>query len=210
VIASITGRVAHTGVDSVVLEVGGFGVSVHCAAATTVHCRPGSSVRLATSLVVREDSLTLYGFIDDDQRIVFEQLQAASGVGPRLALAMLATHSPDALRRAVAAEDHAALALVSGIGTKGARRIALELKDRLGPPREGSSADSGDTASHLAQGVDWRYQLQGALVGLGWPPRQADDAVTAVAPLAAEAVALGSPPDVAVLLRAALHTLSRT
>ena len=91
---------------------------------------------MATSLVVREDSLTLFGFATDDERNVFELLQTASGIGPRLALAMLAVHSPDALRRAVAAEDVKALTMVPGIGNKGAQRIILELKDRLGAPSD--------------------------------------------------------------------------
>ena len=98
---------------------------------------------MATSLVVREDSLTLFGFGTDDERNVFELLQTASGIGPRLALAMLAVHSPEALRRAVATEDLKALTMVPGIGTKGAQRIVLELKDRLGAPSDTGAAGNG-------------------------------------------------------------------
>src|SRR5258708_8049 len=96
--------------------------------------KPGEPAQVATSLVVREDSLTLYGFSSDDERNVFELLQTASGVGPRLALAMLAVHAPDALRRAVWTEDLGALTMVPGIGKKGAQRIVLEMKDKLGAP----------------------------------------------------------------------------
>jgi len=124
---------------------------------------------------VREDSLTLYGFADDDERQVFELLQTASGVGPRLAQAMLAVHTPDALRRAIAGGDEKALTAVPGIGKKGAQKLLLELKDRLGEPVGAPAAG----ASPAAQG--WRDQLHAALVGLGYAPREADDAVEAVA-----------------------------
>src|ERR1700730_13564719 len=106
---------------------------VQCNPGTLATLTPGESARVATSLVVREDSLTLYGFGSDDERNVFELLQTASGVVPRLALAMLAVHTPDALRRAIATEDLSALTMVPGIGKKGAERIVLELRDRLRP-----------------------------------------------------------------------------
>ena len=99
---------------------------------------------MATSLTVREDALTLYGFASEDERNVFELLQTASGVGPRLALAMLAVHGPDALRLAVASEDLTALIRVPGIGKKGAQRIILELRDRLGA--------AGETERHPVRG----------------------------------------------------------
>ena len=110
---------------------------MQCSPGTLAGLRPGERARLATSLVVREDALTLYGFATDDERNTFELLQAASGVGPRLALAMLAVLSPDGLRRAVAAEDLTALTRVPGIGRKGAQRIVLELAGRLGSPGDG-------------------------------------------------------------------------
>jgi Holliday junction DNA helicase RuvA len=149
--------------------------------------------------------LTLYGFADDDERTVFELLQTASGVGPRLAQAMLGVHPPDALRRAVATEDLGTLMLVPGIGKKGAQRIVLELKDRLGAVR-GSSAGAGDRGSSSA---GWREPLHAALLGLGWSPREADEAVATAAPLADDAVANGDEPDIALLLRSALRSLSR-
>jgi len=104
----------------------GVGLSVVCTPTTLASLRVGDEARLSTSLVVREDSLTLYGFADDDARGLFELLQTASGVGPRLAQAMLAVHSPDALRRAIAAADEKALTQVPGIGRKGAQRLILE------------------------------------------------------------------------------------
>ncbi|MFV2119347.1 Holliday junction branch migration protein RuvA, partial [Streptomyces sp. Act-28] len=133
-IAFVTGPVAALSPTSAVVEVGGVGMAVQCAPNTLSTLRVGQEARLHTSLVVREDSLTLYGFADDDERQVFELLQTASGVGPRLAQAMLAVHTPDALRAAVASGDEKALTAVPGIGKKGAQKLLLELKDRLGAP----------------------------------------------------------------------------
>src|SRR3954454_142951 len=136
-IAFVSGQVTAAGPDGAVVDVGGGGLSVLCTPATLASLRVGERAHVPTSLVVREDSLTLYGFADDDERSVFELLQTASGVGPRLALAMLAVHTPNALRRAVATKDVTALTKVPGIGRKGAQRIVLELKDRLGLPLDG-------------------------------------------------------------------------
>jgi len=211
VIASVRGVVRQLNPDSAVVEVGGLGIAVQCAPATLAHLRVGQAAAVATSLVVREDSLTLFGFADDDERAVFELLQTASGVGPKLAQAMLAVHPPEALRRAVATDDLAALMLVPGIGRKGAQRIVLELKDRLGAPdpRLGPTAATAVAASAPpAAGDAWRGQVHTGLVGLGWSAREADTAVDAVAPLAEETTADGVP-DVADLLRAALRVLSR-
>ncbi|MCM2579442.1 Holliday junction branch migration protein RuvA [Streptomyces meridianus] len=204
-IAFVSGPVAALAPDSAVVEVGGIGMSVQCAPNTLSALRVGERARLATSLVVREDSLTLYGFADDDERQVFELLQTASGVGPRLAQAMLAVHSPDALRRAVALGDEKALTAVSGIGKKGAQRLLLELKDRLGEP-------IGTPAVQTARAggtPPWREQLHAALVGLGYAAREADDAVEAVTPQAEAAAVDGAAPPVPQLLRAALQTLNR-
>jgi Holliday junction DNA helicase RuvA len=210
VIAFVTGRVAAVAPDAAVVEVGGVGLSVLCTPATLSRLRVGEPARLATSLVVREDSLTLYGFADDDERTVFDLVQTASGVGPRLAQAMLAVHSPDALRRAVAAGDEKALTQVPGIGRKGAQRLLLELKDRLGAPTGGSVAAGVNGAAGTAATSGWREQVHSALIGLGWSGREADEALVAVAPDADAALASGQPPDVAVLLRSALRTLSRS
>ncbi|MFK0283602.1 Holliday junction branch migration protein RuvA [Streptomyces sp. NPDC090499] len=198
-IAFVSGPVAALAPDSAVVEVGGIGLAVQCTPNTLSGLRMGQPTKLATSLVVREDSLTLYGFVDDDEKQVFELLQTASGVGPRLAQAMLAVHSPDALRRAVATSDEKALIAVPGIGRKGAQKLLLELKDRLGEP-VGAPA----IGAPVSQG--WRDQLHAALIGLGYATREADEAVTAVAP---QAEAAGGPPQVGQLLKAALQTLNR-
>ena len=142
-IAHLRGTVAGVAPDGAVIEVGGVGMRVQCTPGTLATLKPGEPAQVATSLVVREDSLTLYGFSSDDERNVFELLQTASGVGPRLALAMLAVHAPDALRRAVSTEDLSALTMVPGIGKKGAQRIVLEMKDRLGPPGDGGDGLPG-------------------------------------------------------------------
>jgi Holliday junction DNA helicase RuvA len=204
VISHLRGIVSGVAPDGAVIEVGGVGLGVQCTPGTLATLRPGEPARVATCLVVREDSLTLYGFGTDDERNVFELVQTASGVGPRLALAMLAVHSPDALRRAVATEDLTALTMVPGIGKKGAQRIVLELKDRLGAP--GDAAADGIAALPGAV-PSWRDQVQSGLVNLGWAARDAEQAVTAVA---ADMAADGTPTeDVATVLRAAMKKLSR-
>jgi Holliday junction DNA helicase RuvA len=205
-IAYVAGRVASLAPDGAVVEVGGVGLSVQCTPGTLARLRVGETAQLATSLVVREESLTLYGFADDDERTVFELLQTASGVGPRLAQAMLGVHPPDAIRRAVASEDLGVLMLVPGIGNKGAQRIVLELKDRLGAVRGASAVGTGEQVSSTAS---WREPLHAALLGLGWSAREADEAVAKTAPLADDAVAVGDEPDIALLLRSALRSLSR-
>ncbi|GAA2394787.1 Holliday junction branch migration protein RuvA [Streptomyces glaucosporus] len=204
-IAFVSGPVAALSPDTAVIEVGGVGMAVHCTPGTLADLRVGHHARLATSLVVREDSLTLYGFADDDERQVFELLQTASGVGPRLAQAMLAVHSPDALRAAVSTGDEKALTAVPGIGKKGAQKLLLELKDRLGEPVGAAPARRG--AAGAPPG--WREQLHSALVGLGYAAREAEEAVEAVAPQAEAAAAEGGRPPVPQLLRAALQTLNR-
>ena len=201
-IAHLSGSVAGVSPDGAVIDVGGFGLRVQCTPGTLASLKLGEAARVATSLVVREDSLTLFGFGTDDERNVFELLQTASGIGPRLALAMLAVHSPDALRRAVAAEDVKALTMVPGVGNKGAQRIILELKDRLGAP--GDLAINGAGAAPTSRAPSWRDQVQSGLVNLGWSARDADAAVDAV-----EADSGDQTPDVATALRAALRKLSR-
>ncbi|WP_129787620.1 Holliday junction branch migration protein RuvA [Promicromonospora panici] len=203
-IASLTGTVAHIGLDRAVVDVGGVGYLVHATPTTLAGLRVGETAGVATSMVVREDSMTLYGFGDPDERDVFEVVQTVSGVGPRLALAMLAVHTPDALRRAVAGEDLAALTRVPGIGKKGAQRIVLELADRLGPPSEVSPAEAAPGAATAVVG-DHSERVVEALAGLGWPAKQADDAVAKVlADAGTDAVAAD---EVASTLRAALRLL---
>lgn len=198
-IAFVRGQVATVGLTSAVVEVGGVGLELLCTPGTLATLRPGQSATLPTSMVVREDSLTLFGFLDDDERSTFELVQTASGVGPKLAQAMVAVLSPEDLRTAVAHEDVKTLTRVPGIGQKGAQRIILELRDRIGAP---TGAAGGSPATAVAQ-ADWRGQVQQGLVGLGWSVKEADKAVEAVSPEA------GDAPDVGALLRAALRTLSK-
>jgi Holliday junction DNA helicase RuvA len=207
VIASISGRVAAVNGEIAVVEVGGVGLAVQCTPSTLASLRPGIETRLATSLVVREDSLTLFGFATDDERAVFDILQSVSGVGPKLAQAALAVHSPDAIRVAVASDDVGALTLVPGIGKKGAQRLVLELKDKLA----GSRSGTGESIVRLPgqPAYAWRDQLRQALTGLGWSPREVDEALAAVGPEAEAAIAVGDEPDVAVLLKTSLRMLSR-
>lgn len=196
-IASVRGRVLAVRLDSAVVEVGGVGMFVLAAPATLAGLRVGEEALLHTTLVVREDSLTLFGFADADEKEVFEIVQTASGVGPKMALAMLAVHRPDGIRAAVAADDHAALVRVPGIGKKTAQRICLELGDRLGPPA------GAPAPTPVAGGGDPRKdQVVEALVGLGYPLKQAGDAVDVV--LADGA----ADSDVPGALRAALRHLS--
>jgi len=199
-IASVRGRVAAFSPDGAVIEVGGVGLAVHCTPGTLAGLRVGADARLATSLVVREDSLTLYGFADDDERQLFELLQTASGVGPRLAQAVLAVLSPDTVRRAVAGGDTATLIRVPGIGKKGAERLVLELRDRIGAP---VGSGGGDGAGGPV--APWAEQVRQGLVGLGWTTGQADQAVASVA----ETVD-GEVPPVPVLLRQAIRVLGRS
>lgn len=196
-IASVRGVVLSAGLDCAVVDIGGVGLFLHTTAGTAASLRPGAEAVLATRLVVREESLTLYGFADEDERAVFDLVQTVSGVGPRLALAMLAIHAPDGLRRAISGGDLVALTKVPGIGKKGAERIVLELRDTIGIASGVASSaappQAGDGAS---------AQVRDALVGLGWSPRQADEAVEAVRPGAGDS-------DVSALLRAALLELGR-
>ena len=160
----------------------------------------GETARLATSLVVREDSLTLYGFADDDERAFFELLQTANGVGPKLAQTILAVHPPREVRRAIATDDLAALTAVPGIGRKGAERIVIELRDRIGSV----DSEAPVTVGGVAPVAPWREQLRHALAGLGFTGKEATDAIEIVA---ADA---GDAPDVSVLLRRSIQMLGRT
>jgi holliday junction DNA helicase RuvA len=213
-IAHLDGTVSAVAPDGAVIDVGGVGLLVQCTPGTLAGLRPGERARVATSLVVREDALTLYGFGSDDERSTFEMLQTASGVGPRLALAMLAVFTPDALRRAVATEDLAALTTVPGIGRKGAQRIVLELAGRLGSP--GDVPVQAGYPGTRSTSAPWREQVRAGLVSLGWQAREADQALAAVEPELTGGAAPspdgpdGQAVDVSVALRAALRVLGRT
>ena len=198
--------------DGAVVEVGGIGLAVQCTPGTIARLQVGESARLSTSLIVREDSLTLYGFADDDERSLFELLQTANGVGPRLAQAVLAIHPPREVRRAVSMADVKALMQVPGIGKKGAERLILELRDRLGVTTSDTSLD-GPAAAGLPVGHPGRAR------GATSSPRrwsasagackEADGAVAQLAPVADEQIAATGSVEVAVLLRQALQLLGR-
>ena len=212
-IAHVDGTVSGVAPDGAVIDVGGVGLLVQCTPGTLARLRTGERARVATSLVVREDALTLYGFASEDERNTFELLQTASGVGPRLALAMLAVFSPDALRRAVATEDLAALTTVPGIGRKGAQRIVLELAGRLGSPGDLPSSAPAVGGPAGTRAAPWREQVRAGLVSLGWQAREADQAIAAVEPEltggAPEQAVGDQAVDVSVALRAALRVLGR-
>ena len=200
-IASVRGSVTSVGLDHVVVEVGGVGMLVHATPATASACRRGSEASLATSLVVREDSLTLFGFSTPAERDMFVTLQTVSGVGPRLALAMLSVMGPDQLAVALSSGDTKALTTIPGIGAKSAERLVLELRDKVGAARGAGTAPTGAGSIGLGGREAWRSQVTEALVGLGWSAKQAGDAV--------ERVAASAPADadIAAYLRLALREL---
>ncbi|WP_405020442.1 Holliday junction branch migration protein RuvA [Kitasatospora sp. NBC_00070] len=201
-IAFVQGPVAAITPGSAVVEVGGVGMLVKCTPRTLAALRIGEPTRLTTALIVKEDSLTLYGFADEDERATFDVLLTASGVAATMALGMLATFTPDELRRIVAQGDAKSLTAVPRIGPKLAQKLLLEYKDKLG-----AAHGSVPAQKPIAAGpAPWSEQLHAALVGLGYAPREADEAVTAVTP---EAEAQ-SRTDVGALLKAALRTLNRT
>ena len=202
-IAFVRGTVVQTSAESVVVDLGSVGVVVQCTPGTALSLRHGEHVELLTAMVIREDGWTLFGFSDPDERTVFEQVQTVTGIGPRIAMALLGTLSPDDLRRAVAADDEATLVRVPGIGRKGAQRLILELKDRLGPAPKGPAGD-GPT-SHRGS---WQEAVVGGLMSLGWSARESEQAVQAIPPDVV-ASATGEVADVGSLLKAALRTLDR-
>ena len=130
-ISLLTGSVRSISTDRLIVEVGGFGISVLVNPQTAAQVTLGSQVQLFTSLVVREESLTLFGFINDESRSLFELVQTVSGIGPKVALSILGALTPEDLGRAISQEDIGAIEKVPGIGRKGAQRLILELKGKL-------------------------------------------------------------------------------
>lgn len=192
-IAALRGNVLSVEPTAAVIEAGGVGYAVQATPATLAGLRVGQEAFVHTSLVVREDSMTLFGFADADEREVFDVLQTVSGVGPKLALTILATLTPDQLRQAVANADIAALTRVSGVGKKGAQRLVLEIGAKLGPRRGG---DDLEAPSSNARSGD----VVAALVGLGFSERDAESAFSQAEKAAPEA-------EVPELLRASLKIL---
>lgn len=206
-IASLRGTVVAVALDHVVVETGGVGLRLLCPPRVLADLRPGASAHLHTSLVVREDSLTVYGFSATDERELFEVLLGVSGIGPRLAMAMLAVLTPEEVRTAVANDDLATLTRVPGVGRKGAQRLVLELKDRLPAIAVTADAPAASSAAHGAG--TWGEQVTAALLSLGWGARDASAAIDAVAPVATQMIEDDGQPDVPALLRTALRSLDR-
>ncbi len=197
-ISSLRGDVAHVGLHSAILDIHGVGMLVHATPQTLAGLVPGQPALVHTSMIVREDSMTLYGFADAEQRTVFETLIGVSGVGPRLGLAVLAVHTPEAIRIAASSGDDKAFSKVPGIGPKGARRIVLELTDKLIP-------SGGSTDSPTAQS-GWRSQVLLAMTGLGWSEKDADVAIEQAVKNEPDTAAAG---NVAEILRLTLRLLGQ-
>ncbi|MGW7538154.1 Holliday junction branch migration protein RuvA [Amycolatopsis sp. NPDC054798] len=195
-ISSVRGEVLSVGLDHVVVEVGGVGLAVQATPATLATLRRGEQTRLHTALVVREDSLTLFGFAEEDARELFGLLQTVSGIGPRLALATLAVLEPDKLRAALVEGNITVLTQVPGIGRKGAERLSLELRDKV--TALGGTADAPVVAAPGAL----RGEVVEALAGLGFPAKQAEQAVDRV-------LSEGDGHTTSSVLRAALALLGR-
>lgn len=176
-IAQLTGTVRHLTTEKVVLEVGGVGYAISITPRSSAHIVLGSAMTLSTTLVVREDSLTLFGFLDAGERDVFETLQSVSGIGPKVALAITGALTPDDLAHAIASEDLKTIEKVPGIGKKGAQRLVLELKGKL-------VTDTSPSVSTSHHGV--REQLLSALTGLGFTSKESDQAINATLNLLAE------------------------
>ncbi|ORV83364.1 Holliday junction ATP-dependent DNA helicase RuvA [Mycobacterium interjectum] len=194
-IASVRGEVLEVALDHVVIEAAGVGYRVNATPSTLATLRQGSQARLITAMVVREDSMTLYGFTDSDTRDLFLTLLSVSGVGPRLAMATLAVHDAAALRQALHDSDVAALTRVPGIGKRGAERMVLELRDKVGGVAAG--------AAPALNGNAVRGPVVEALVGLGFAVKQAEEATDKVLSADHDASTSGA-------LRAALSLLGKS
>jgi Holliday junction DNA helicase RuvA len=194
VISSLRGQVQHVGLDHAVVEVGGVGFAVQMTPSTLATLRRGEETSVATTLIVREDSLTLFGFADAEARELFGLLQTVSGIGPRIALATLAVLEPDKLRHALAEGNITVLTQVPGIGKKGAERLIIELRDKVGtlPAANAQQPAHSQTRDHVVE----------ALLGLGFPAKAAEATVDGV---------LADNPDqsTSAVLRRSLATLGR-
>jgi holliday junction DNA helicase RuvA len=203
VIAHLTGTVSQVGGTWVDIDLGGFGVRALATPATVASVTVGKVATLATSLVVRQDSLTLFGFSDPEERDAFEMVQTASGIGPKLAQAVVSVLPPAELRNAILSENLVALTKVPGIGRKGAQKMVIELKEKVNAL--GPVPDLGGAASALPGPAAWRDQVASGLESLGWSARDAAAAVEGIAPLQEQNPALG----IGELMRAALQSLAR-
>ncbi|MDX3663266.1 Holliday junction branch migration protein RuvA [Streptomyces sp. ID05-26A] len=191
-ISSLRGQVQHVGLDHAVVEVGGVGFAVQMTPTTLATLRRGEEASLATTLIVREDSLTLFGFADAEARELFGLLQTVSGIGPRIALATLAVLEPDKLRHALAEGNITVLTQVPGIGKKGAERLIIELRDKVGQLAAPTTPAHSQTRDHVVE----------ALLGLGFPAKSAESTVDSV-------LADNPEQSTSAVLRRALATLGR-
>jgi len=199
-IAQLTGTVRHLNSEKIILEVGGVGYAISITARTSSQITMGSALTLSTSLVVREDSMTLFGFLDSRDRDTFETLQTVSGIGPKVALAITGALSPDELAGAIASEDVKSIEKVPGIGKKGAQRLILELRGKL-------VSDTTSLASPAHHGV--RDQLLSALTGLGFSAKESDIAINATLNHLAEEGLDPSTYSLAELLKLTLQSGKR-
>ena len=203
-ITFIRGEVWKSGPDFVVVDTGDQGVKVLCPPATALSLRVGDPVFLHTSLIVREDSWTLYGFSEEDQCAMFDLVQTVTGIGPRIALGVVATLTPANFAHAILTEDLDALISISGIGKKGASRMVLELKDKV------VASGAGSTPGTRTKRVQsWRISVGAGLASLGWTAREAEAAMDAVADNYPELIGLDEP-DVGDILKASLRSLDRS
>lgn len=202
-ISSLTGTVEHVGLTQAVLNVSGVGYLFSATPQTLATLHVGEHGRVLTSMIVREESMTLYGFASVDEREIFEIMMGVSGIGPRTALAVLSVHTPDAVRWAVTNDDEKALTKVSGIGPKGARRILLELSGKLTPVDQ---PDAPHPLEAAAPDQEWRNQVIGGLVGLGWSDKDAQKALELTLH---DDPGLEETKDVSRVLRATLSRLGR-
>lgn len=203
-ISRLTGPVVAVGATHVVIDCAGFGMLALCPPATAAAVRPGEIATLHTTLIVREDSLTLYGFLDEQDRAAFEVVQSVTGIGPKIAQAVVSVMSADDLRNAILTENLTALCAVPGIGRKGAQRMVLELKDKVLRLGEGGATPSGSVPA-VPETPEWREQVASGLQGLGWSQRDAEAACDRISPLADEDPQIG----VAALMKAALRSLAK-
>jgi Holliday junction DNA helicase RuvA len=201
-ISLINGIVRSISSDRAVVEVGGVGLAVSLTSQTTSQLNLGAPVQLFTSLVVREDSLTLFGFLDEESRSAFELVQTVSGIGPKVALAILGAHTPQSLAVAIAQEDIKAIEKVPGIGRKGAQRLILELKGKI--------SDFGSVDHKQIHQPVWREQLTSALISLGFTAKDSDSAITAVVSQYADNGVDAQDVDISELLKAALQSGRRS
>lgn len=200
-IASLTGDIQHIGTDTAVIGVSGVGYVFSASPNTLSTLRLGQELTVQTLLLIRDDNPVLYGFGTADEREIFETMMTVSGIGPRIALAVLAVFDPDEVRQHIDQQDDKALTKVPGIGPKSARRIILELSGKL-VPRE--APDQPAAQKSRGQEPVWKDQVQQALIGLGWNEK---DAVKGIDSTLEDTPALADSTDISAALRATLQHL---